>query len=203
MLTRPVLLVSVLLITFPGLARDKKDVLPDFVLKARSVRVIARPDSGVALDNPTANTEAVEQVVRALDAWGRFTLVSLGQDADLVIVIRPGSKSFVSPTLEKGPSDTRVGTVQPGTGRVGIGAQEGRGPAMSDPTFDPKQTGPHLGKNIGRTKDTFAVYHGGAVFSLDSMPVWQYTAKDALKAPIVPAVEKFRKAISEAEKQHP
>ena len=101
MFTRGALLLFALLISLPTPAKDKKDVLPDFVLKARSVRVIASPDSGIPLDNPRANTDAVEQVIRALNAWGRFTLVAEGQDADLMIVIQPGSKSFVSPTLEK------------------------------------------------------------------------------------------------------
>jgi hypothetical protein len=36
---------------------------------------------------------------------------------------------------------------------------------------------------------------------LDSPAVWRYTAKDALESPDVPAVEVFRKAIADTEKQ--
>jgi hypothetical protein len=36
--------------------------------------------------------------------------------------------------------------------------------------------------------------------SLESSPVWRYTAKDSLKAPKVTAVEQFRKAIDASEK---
>ncbi len=32
-------------------------------------------------------------------------------------------------------------------------------------------------------------------------PVWRYTAKNALQSPSVPAVDEFKKAITEAEKQ--
>jgi hypothetical protein len=199
----PLCLLAIL-VTVPALGKDKhKGTLPEYVLNAQSVRVIVSPDAGTPLAHPTANTEAVERVERALQAWGRFHLVVEGQDADLVIAVRPGSDTLVSPTIETGPADSRIGTMQPGPGGIGVGAQQGHGPAMSDPTFDPKQTAPHVGKNVGRMKDTFEVYHGGKAYSLNSSPAWQYSAKDALKAPAVPAVAEFRKAIAEAEKQQP
>jgi hypothetical protein len=36
---------------------------------------------------------------------------------------------------------------------------------------------------------------------LDAAPLWRYIAKDALKPPLVDAVEQFRKAINESEQQ--
>jgi hypothetical protein len=36
---------------------------------------------------------------------------------------------------------------------------------------------------------------------LDAPAVWRYSGKDALEAPTVPAVEAFRSAIAESEKQ--
>ena len=85
-------------------------------------------------------------------------------------------------------------------GSIGIGAQQGRVPADSDPGV-PVHTGPHIGNEIGRANDTFEVYRGGIAYPLHSSPLWQYTAKDALKAPSVPAVEQFRKAIAATEKK--
>ena len=38
-------------------------------------------------------------------------------------------------------------------------------------------------------------------YPLDASPVWRYIAKDSLNAPQVPAVEQFRKALEESEKQ--
>jgi hypothetical protein len=35
---------------------------------------------------------------------------------------------------------------------------------------------------------------------VDYAPVWNYSAKDGLKAPSVAAVEQFRKAVEESEK---
>ena len=42
---------------------------------------------------------------------------------------------------------------------------------------------------------------GGVEYPLDVSPVWRYSAKDSLSAPQVVAVEQFRQAIEESEKQ--
>jgi hypothetical protein len=47
----------------------------------------------------------------------------------------------------------------------------------------------------------FEVYLGGIKDPLDAPPIWRYTAKNALDGPQVVAVEQFRKAIEESEKQ--
>jgi len=36
---------------------------------------------------------------------------------------------------------------------------------------------------------------------LNRAPLWRYVAKNGLRSPDVPAVEEFRKALAEAEKQ--
>jgi len=46
----------------------------------------------------------------------------------------------------------------------------------------------------------FEVFKGGEGYGLSSAPLWTYVAKDGLKPPGVAAVEKFRKAVEEAEK---
>jgi hypothetical protein len=47
----------------------------------------------------------------------------------------------------------------------------------------------------------FVVYEGRVDGLLDRAPAWRYMTKEALHSPNVPAVEEFRKAIEEAEKQ--
>jgi hypothetical protein len=58
---------------------------------------------------------------------------------------------------------------------------------------------------MGDTQDTFVVYRENKAdlqhSPLESPAVWRYTAKDALDSPDVPAVEVFRKAIADTEKQ--
>jgi hypothetical protein len=196
------LLALTVLVASPAICKDKKkSLLPDDILRARTVYLMVSPDAGMSLEHPRANSEALQQVEQALTAWGRFTLVLEGRGADLVIAVRAGSGRLVSPTIENGPTDTRIGTMQPRNGGIGIGAEQGRGPAMSDPTMTPRQTGPHMGNEIGRADDSFEVYRGGVSYALDSPAVWRYVAKDGLKPPGIPAVEQFRKAIADAEKQ--
>jgi len=55
---------------------------------------------------------------------------------------------------------------------------------------------------IGPAEDTFEVFRGGE-YPLDSPPVWRYMAKNALNQPTVAAVEQFRTAVNESEKQRP
>jgi hypothetical protein len=61
--------------------------------------------------------------------------------------------------------------------------------------------GPQLGNQISSSDDTFEVYMGRGEYPLDAPPLWRYVAKDSLNAPQVDAVEQFRKAIEESEKQ--
>ncbi len=193
-----------LLLSFSLLAsaKDKtkdKGALPDFVLQAHTVRVVLSPEASDPLEDPMANTRAREVVQLALQSWGRFSVVVEG-DSDLVIAVRAGTGRLVAPTIERGPSDTRIGDMQPGRGNIGIGAQQGRVPADSDPGA-PVHTGPHIGKEIGRANDVFEVYRGRGPYALNSIAVWRYSGKDGLKGPNVPAVEQFRKAIAASEKK--
>jgi hypothetical protein len=59
--------------------------------------------------------------------------------------------------------------------------------------------GPHV--EAGQPQDMFAVFRGRQGDPLNSSAVWRYSAKNAFRMPEVPAVEEFRKAIDEAEKQ--
>src|SRR5690349_18559994 len=110
-------------------AKDKsKAALPEYVLRAQTVRVAIRPDAGEPLDNPRANANARESVERALMQWGRFRLVMDGEEADLVIAVRTGNGRMGGPTIKGSPIDARPGVIQPTDGGIRIGAQQGRPP---------------------------------------------------------------------------
>ena len=179
----------------------KKQALPDYVLKAETVLVVIRPEAGEPVTNPTANRTAQENVEKALSQWGRFRLVMDAQTADLVIAVRKGHAS--GPTVRNLPTDSRSVIIQPGNGNIRVGAQQGRPTDLSNPGLGgPTDQGPRVDNEIGPSDDTFEVYRGGIEFPLDSAPVWRYTAKNALDAAQVPAVEQFRKVLTESEKQH-
>jgi hypothetical protein len=180
-------------------AKDKsKATLPEIVLRAQTALVVIAPEAGEPLDHPTANATARDNVEKALLQWGRLRLVMDGGEADLVISVRTGSHG--APIVRGGPIDQRPGVVQPTDGGIRIGAQQGH-PPNSDPTMGPQDNGPRIGKEAGSTDDAFEVYLGNAQSPLDSSPIWRYMAKDCLRAPEVTAVEQFRKAITESEKQ--
>jgi hypothetical protein len=183
-------------------AKDKKKaVLPDYVLKARTVLVIVNPDAGISVANPNENRVAQDEVEKALMNWGRFSPVMDAQTADLVIAVRKGHGTAVTPTIGGVGSDRPV-IMQPSEGGIRMGGQRGTPSPVSDPTLGgPQQTGPHPRTEIGPSEDMFEVYRGGVEYPLDSPPVWRYSAPDALSSPSIPAVTRFRKAIEEAEKQ--
>jgi hypothetical protein len=196
------LLPLLALLATQAIAKDKKkSTLPDYVLRAETVRVVIDPDAGEPLDHPTANATARDNVERALEVWGRFKPVLDGQESDLVVVVRTGNDKAVEPTIRGGPIDQRAGVGQSTDSGIRIGGQHGQPPPLTDPSTDPQQNrGPHISNEVGLTKDSFAVYRGNVVNPLDSSPVWRYVAKDCLQAPYVAAVEEFRKAIAQAEK---
>ena len=195
-------LVIVVFLSSPALIakNKKKPVLPDYVLKAQTVFVVIRPDAGEPLTNPSANRTAEEDVEKALLKWRRFNLVPGAQTADLVIAVRKGHAP--GPTIQNSPTDTPPLVIQPGgEGNTRVGGHQGRPPDLTDPGLGPTNRGPEITNEVGPSEDLFEVYMGGVDNPLDAPPVWRYTAKDALKAPRVDAVEQFRKAIDESEQQ--
>lgn len=193
------LFAVVLLTTATGFAKDKKkNVLPAYVLTARTVTVIIDPNVGVSVDDPLANRTAQKDVETAILNWGRFQTVMSGMEPDLIIVVRKGSGRVARPTISDPRQNDRLGAIVPFDNGASIGAQQGHPPASSNPT--PADQTPHPEAQIGSTDDYFAVYRGDVNQPLDSPPAWRYVASDALQSPSVPAVDKFRQAIADAEK---
>ena len=190
----------VLLICLATVGKDKKKVLlPAYVLQAQTVLVVIDPDAGETIDAPLANRTARDDVEKALMNWGRFRLSTSTIDADLIISVRKGSGKVAQPTIGGIPDDRPV-IFQPSDTGPRAGGQKGIPPPLTDPTGTPPR-GPHSQVEVGDPRDTFLVYRGQRDNPLDGAPVWRYTAKDGLRSPSVPAVDEFRKAIIEAEKQ--
>ena len=204
-------LIAIVLVVAPGVAKGKKDVLPPYVLTARTVSVIIDPDAGVSLDDPNANRIARKDVEAALLGWGRLQPVLVGQPADLIVVIRRGHQRLVSDTMPDPRQNDRIGGVNSSDdstqvgGRQGIPASQIPGQSSGPPgaRFPQSPTNPRT--EISPPDDIFAVYNGTTSRPLDAPPAWRYVAPDALRPHTVPAVDQFRKAIAAAEKaaSHP
>ena len=198
----PVFLFLLLLLVPQIDAKNKKkQLLPDYVLRAERVFVVIPPDAGEALTNPRENRTAQDDVERAIMKWGRFKLTTDSQAADLIIAVRKGNKS--GPIIAHSPVDNRPVIFQPGIADASVGqATTRRPPDLTEPVpGGSANRGPQLGNQIGSSEDTFEVYMGRGEYPLDAPPLWRYVAKDSLNAPQVDAVEQFRKAIEESEKQ--
>jgi len=191
-------LAAALLIAAPAFAKDKKNILPAYILTARTVAVLIDPSAGVSIDDPQANRIAQKDVETALLNWGRLVPVMSTRGADLVIVVRKGHGRVAQPTISDPRQNNRIGAVVPFDNGVGVGAQQGHPPASTTPS--PGDQVPHPQAEIGSTDDSFLVYRGDVDDPLSSAPAWRYTASDALQSPSVPAVDRFRKAIADAEK---
>ena len=211
MLLRKLLAVTTILLCYAlAPAKDKKKtILPADVLRARTVLVIVDPTAGVDARNPNANRAARAEVEKALDQWGRFTLVQEGVTADLVITVRKGNGKLVQPTI----GGTPINAIPPVTGgtttsptqttsRAGVRWGTGNPNDPSNAGTQPSTPEPQI--EAGSAQDMFVVYRGNKDPNwspLDSPSVWRYSGKDALASPSVPAVEVFRKLIAESEKQ--
>jgi hypothetical protein len=187
----------------------KKPILPADVLRARTVLVIVDPTAGVDVRDPNANRAARADVQKALDQWGRFTLVQEGSTADLVITVRKGNGKLVQPTIGgtpiNGTSPVSGGTTTSqtqSTARAGVRWGPGNPNDPSSAGTQPSTPQPQI--EAGSPQDMFVVYRGSTDPNwspLDAPSVWRYSGKDALASPSVPAVEAFRKLIAESEKE--
>jgi len=191
------LIAGLLLLSVSAPAKDKKKaLLPEIVLQARTVMVIVDPESGLSIANPSENTTARNDVTSALEKWGRFSPTLDQNFADLVIVLHKGGRAM-KPTIGGVPNEA-PGTVWSRDRDVNVrigGAPPGLGSDDSG-----RMGGPSPRTELSNGDDVFAVYLGKTENPLDASPIWRYSAHDALQHPSVPAVDKFHKAIEQAEK---
>jgi len=191
-------LVLNLAVATPADKKNKK-VLPEYVLRAQTVCVVIQANVREPMSDPNANLKAQKDVENAVLKWGRFQLALDVETADLVIAVQKGTGKTAAPTIGGGPTDTRPVILDGSDSSIRIGGHQGTPPATTqDPGQDTRR--PSEGAQIGGTSDVMKVYQGGVEYPLDQAPIWNYSGKDALKAPDVKAVEEFRKAVAEAEK---
>jgi hypothetical protein len=185
-------------------AKDKKkQVLPNYVLRAQTVAVVIRPEAGEPLTSPAANRTVQINVMNEMAKWGRFRLVSDAQTADLIVAVQKGHTN--GPTIRNSPVDsepiTLSGGIPPADGGVPPAGVHGRSPDLTNPGIGrPSSKAPNISSEAGMSEDSFEVYRGGVDYPLDAPPVWRYVAKDALNSPQVTAVQQFRNVVNESDR---
>jgi hypothetical protein len=201
-------IASLALLSTLAMAKSNKPTLPGYILNARTVTVMIDPAAGISLSDPNANQTAQRDVETALLKWGRFTTVIGPEDADLIIVLRRGHGRLADATISDPRQNSRVGSVSRTDDGIAIGAQHGVPPPGASSTngmpAPPRQDGSSTARpqaEIGITEDSFLVFEGKREYGASDAPGWRWIHKNGLHAHDVPAVEEFRKAIEEAEKQ--
>ncbi len=179
-----------------GFAKDKtKNLLPSYVLHAKTVAVVIDPNAGISIDDPRANEMAQKDVEAAFLKWGRFEPVSDPKTADLIVMVRKGNSRLMDDAMPDPRQDS------------GINAANRGGPSGPSRGSQPDLSGdPGLGSsrqsaqtNIGNAEDVFSVFKGGEN-TLYATPVWTYAGRDGLNPQTVFAVTAFKKAVAAADK---
>jgi hypothetical protein len=179
-----------------GFAKDKtKNILPAYVLQAKTVAVVIDPNAGISIDDPRANEVAQKDVEAAFLKWGRFNPVSDPKSADLIVTVRKGNGRLMDEGL---PDIRQNGGINPDNRGGPIGPPRGSQPDQSpDPGLGSSRQSSQTG--MGDTGDLFSVFKGGQS-TLYATPVWTYAGRDGLSPQNVPAVTAFKKAVAAAEK---
>lgn len=190
-----------------------KEILPPYVLTARTVSVVIDPHAGISLDDdPNANQIARRDVEAALQSWGRLEPALAGQPTDLIIVIRRGHRRQVDETMPDPRQNDRIGGINSSNDSMSVGGRQGTPgsqspgqPSSGPPAARFPQAPAAPQTEVGGEDDSFEVYNGTIARPLDASPAWRYTAHDALRPHNVPAVDQFRKAVAAADKaaNHP
>jgi hypothetical protein len=189
-----------------ALAKSNKPTVPRYILDAHTVAVMIDPNAGIPVSDPNANQTAQRDVEAALLKWGRFTTVLSPVDADLIIVLRKGHGKLADATIGDPRQNSRPGSVTSTDDGISVGAQHGTPPPGSTGSRNPNQAvpppGAHPQAEAGNVDDSFQVFEGKTGNDpSDSIAGWQWIHKNGLHSHDVPAVDEFRKAIAEAEKQ--
>jgi hypothetical protein len=187
----------------PAFAKDDAPLMPSYVLGARTVAVVIDTEAGISLRDPNANQTARKDVETALQNWGRYQIVMDPRGADLIIVIRKGTKPQADITIVDPRQNRRGGMVEPLDDGISVGVQRGPNNQTSR-TTRPVPQGPADTKPVaqaGTPGDVFQVFNGKLEDPLNSPAGWQYVKNDGLHSHDVPSVAAFRKAVADAEKQ--
>ena len=171
------LFALVLLLAAVSQAKEKA-AMPALITNATYVFVTTYDGDLLNPDLIPQDRQAANDVLKAIEKWGRYKLVYKLQQADLILVVRTGRTLEIKGGLQKST------TVGPGGGHSGS--------AQS------------FGAEAGDPRDILAVYAGseGVQGIKSSPPLWRDRAVDGLKAPEMPLLKEFQSKV-EASKTKP
>lgn len=179
-----VLSLAIVAATTAVAKKKEKQELPTAVLAARYVYVTGWHGNEFQFRSLPEEREAIVAVQTALRNWGRYRVVYRPEEADIMLVVKPGY----------------LGMVQSGV-NVGVGGPIGTGP---DPTRGPGSTrvGTDYGAEATNPDDYLMVCILPRANAQDANYIWRRGQHHGLSAVQgkVPLFEEFRKAVDESDK---
>src|SRR6516164_1486719 len=147
------LFAGVLLANCVVAKKKEKQVLPDAVLRAKTVFVVIQPDAKEPLTEPNANLKAQKAVEEALMKWGKFRLALDTATADIVISVQKGTGKPMSPTISGGPVDSRPVDVEGDASQIRIMGQKGHPDTTTSISANDPNAPVHTGTQTGGSED--------------------------------------------------
>jgi len=178
-------LVSVLaLSSFAQKKKDPKQEIPDQVLVAQYVYVTGWHGDLYDLRTPPEERTAISRVESAVQAWGRYKLVYHPDEADIMLVVKPGHLGVVGIGGGVGmPPDIGIGTPPPSNRQPGsVGNSIG------------------YGAEAGNPSDYLLVSTSPKDDPVQAPYIWRRGATNGFQGRKIPLLEEFKQAVSDSDK---
>jgi hypothetical protein len=166
--------------------KDAKRELPDHVLAAQFIYVTGWHGDDHDWRTPPEERSAIVRVQKAIQTWGRYRLVYYPDQADLMMVVKPGHFGAVQGGVHVG-----LGGPEYPTPRVGGGAGG---------TADANPTGMGVGGEGGSPDDYLMIALRPSYQPVESSYIWKASAKNGLEGEKIRLLEDFKRAVDESEK---
>lgn len=182
-------------------AKDKKQPnVPATFNQAHTVYVEAVSGQQFDRNLDPEDREAIADVQDALQAWKRYRLVTQREDADIVIVVRRGSRT--NPDGGLGSIDNPNRNTNPNTVPNGL---PNRGMDPNAPPMPGQRTsGPDIAPDMqtGASEDVFEVCQVNANGKL-TRPLWNRTMENGLRGSRLLLFEQFKDAVEKVYPSQP
>jgi hypothetical protein len=166
--------------------KKKKSDMPQVVAAAQFVYVTSFHGDAYARTATSEDRAAIATVENMLRGWGKYRIAYRPDQADIMLVVRPGAWG-----------NARVG-VDIGNPPIAIGRSGGR----VDPRGGSIGTASVGGGDVSNTPEDSLFVSIQPQEPADAAPfVWRRSSKNGLQGKKPELLEEFRKAVDEAEKQ--
>jgi hypothetical protein len=177
------LAVSLTLSTSAQKKKVEQRELPDRVLVAQFVYVTGWHGGVHDFRTPPEEKSAILRVEAAVHEWGRYRLVLIPGDADLMLVVKPGHLGMMQGGVNVGGGpDVAVGT--PPFGR----------------STSPAGTGVGYGVEAGSPDDFLMLSLSPNIDPIHAPYIWKSSSSKGLQGRKIPLFEDLRRAVVESDK---